>query len=73
MDQQWPVPGIFLALLSYRFSIILPGARDDQPELGGDDGAGDGVLVTSEDGPGGRHLVIIIIIVCMVLRGQESK
>ena len=47
----------FVLFFIFRFSNILPGARDDQPELGGDDGAGDGVLVTSEDGPGGGDLV----------------
>ena len=64
----------FVSFFIFRFSNILPGARDDQPELGGDDGAGDGVLVPSEDGPGGRHLVIIIIIIIvMMFRGKESK
>ena len=48
----------------------LLGARDDEAQLGGDDGAGDGVLVTSEDGPGGRHLVTSIIIMFSVIHRE---
>ena len=72
----WTSRGPYLIYFShyfciYFFSFNLPGTRDDHPQLGGDDGAGDGVLVTGEDGPGGRHLcvtIIIIIITFMLTR-----
>ena len=34
----------------------VPGAGDDEAQLGGDDGAGDGVLVAGQDSAGGRNL-----------------